>query len=86
MSENISIQDITDKFHALEKEIRDLKRDKAQAEGLCAAIMKKVGRIEEFTFKDMYNSDYGKVRFLPIDGDVSKSTVIYVEKEDEIKE
>ena len=85
MRENITVNDIGDKFNALEDEIRDLKRDKAQAEGLCAAIMKKVGRIEDFSMKDIFNSDYNKVRFHLLDYNSSRSIVLYMENEEEEK-
>lgn len=78
------IQDIANKFRELEREIQELKRDKAQAEGLCAAIMKRVGKIEEFSIKELFNADYEKVRFFPVDEKSSTSTVIYADSEQEL--
>lgn len=76
---NVTIQDITNKFNELEEEIKKLKSEKALLEGVFAAVMKKVKKIEDCNLKDIYLSDYKKLHFYK--KDEFKITVEYIDGE-----
>lgn len=79
MSKDVSIQDITNKFIELEREIQDLRHSKAQAESFCAAIVKKYGTIS-VSFNDIFKANYSHVGVKPDEGDSSTLVVAYFDE------
>jgi hypothetical protein len=73
----ILFDEIIKQLKNTEQEIRDLKRDKAQAEHFLALVMSYVGELE-VDITNIYKVDYEKVRLLPDEENISKVKVFYV--------
>jgi hypothetical protein len=74
--------EIIEKIEVLGKENEELKRRKAQAEALLAAVIKQTGPIE-MNFDEVYKSDIQKVKLKPDEEDPLKITIFYETDETE---
>jgi predicted transcriptional regulator len=75
----MEIRDMIDELKEIEQEIRDLKRENAQLESFCAVIVKNSKEEIKFNYKDLFKSDYKKVRLFTIDEDKGEALVKYIE-------
>lgn len=80
-----SINKVIDDIKVLEEEIRELKREKTQAEAFCATVIKKYGeQVDiEISLLEIYKSDFKKVKLFPTTDSKINVKVKYIEEEDE---
>ena len=69
-------QDVIDRLKETEKQIRELERQKAQAQHFLAFVVKKMGRFEVDT-DELYKVDYMKVKLQPVEQEPSKLIMFY---------
>ncbi|KON87411.1 hypothetical protein AF332_11620 [Sporosarcina globispora] len=80
-----SINKVIDEVRILEEEIRELKRDKTQAEAFCATVIKKYGeKVDiEINLLEIFKSDFEKVKLYPTVESKLNVKVKYIEEKDE---
>ena len=74
------LRDVNGKFSELEKDIIGLRSENANVKGVLAAVMKRVGRLDDFDIKEVYKSDYEKVKIM-YNEDKSEVSIVYVNDE-----
>jgi len=75
--EILMFQNIIDQLKEFEKEMADLRREKAQAEGFLALVMSKVGEVD-ISFNELFKADPTKVQVQFDSNDKDKAKLVYM--------